>query len=295
VFRVTITLGLAAGLLFASLSSAQTSDERPPANEFVRQIIDNELQAEKSDHSHWMLRLETRKSGTTEVREVVETKDGDLDWLISVNGKPVPEDQQRERERGLQRLIKNPTELKKSKRETDEDQARSQRLLKILPDALVFEYGEQRGDLVELKFKPNPHFRPPSHEAAVVHAMEGVLWVNGRQKRLVEISGHLTRAVKFGGGLLGHLDAGGHFYVKQEEVQPEYWELTVLDVAMKGKALFFKTIGVQEEMKRSMFRRVRDDLTAAQGADLLYQQVQPSSKISSERHSTDVLDHHAPP
>ncbi len=26
---------------------------------------------------------------------------------------------------------------------------------------------------------------------------------------------------------------------------------------MKGKALFFKTIGVQEEMKRSMFRRVR--------------------------------------
>ncbi len=166
-----------------------------------------------------MLRLETRKSGTTEVREVVETKDGDLDWLISVNGEPLPEDQRRERGRGLQRLISNPAELKKSKRETDEDQARSQRLLKMLPDALVFEYGEQRGDLVELKFKPNSHFRPPSHEAAVVHAMEGVLRVNGRQKRLVEISGHLTRPVKFGGGLLGHLDAGGHFYVKQEEVQ----------------------------------------------------------------------------
>jgi hypothetical protein len=26
--------------------------------------------------------------------------------------------------------------------------------------------------------------------------------------------------VKFGGGLLGHLDTGGHFYVEQEEVQP---------------------------------------------------------------------------
>ena len=131
---------LAASLFLASLSSAQTPDGRPPANEFVRQIIGNELQAEKNDHSHWMLRLETRKSGTTEVREVVETKDGDLDWVISVNGKPVPEDQQRERERGLQRLISNPTELKKSKREGDEDQARSQRLLKMLPDALVFEY-----------------------------------------------------------------------------------------------------------------------------------------------------------
>ena len=226
-----------------------------------------------------MLRLETRKSGKTEVREIVETKDGDLDWLISVNGKPLPEDQRRERQQGLQRLMSNPAELKKSQREKDEDQARSQRLLKILPDALVFEYGEQRGDLVELKFKPNPDFRPPSHEAAVVHAMEGVLWVNGRQKRLAEISGRLTRPVKFGGGLLGHLDAGGHFHVKQEEVQSGYWELTVLDVDMKGKALFFKTIGVQEEMKRSMFRRVRDDLTAAQGANLLNQQVRTTSGV----------------
>jgi hypothetical protein len=85
VFRVTTTLALAASLPVASLSSSQTSDGRPSANQFVRQIIDNELQVEKNDHSHWMLLLETRKSGKTEVREVVETKDGDLDWLISVD------------------------------------------------------------------------------------------------------------------------------------------------------------------------------------------------------------------
>jgi hypothetical protein len=277
VFRVITAVVLAVSLLFACPSSSQTPGGRPPANELARQIIDNELQAEKNDHSHWMLRLETRKSGKNEVREVVETKDGDLDWLISVNGKPLPEDQRSERQRGLQRLINNPAELKRSQREKDEDQVRSLRLLKTLPDALVFEYGEQRGELIELKFKPNPTFRPPSHEAAVVHAMEGVLWVSEKQKRLAEISGRLTRPVKFGGGLLGHLDAGGHFYVKQEEVQPGYWELTVLDVDMKGKALFFKTIGVQEEMKRSMFRRVRDDLTAAQGASLLDQQVRTIS------------------
>lgn len=109
--------------------------------------------------------------------------------------------------------------------------------------------------------------------------MEGSLWVNGGAKRLVEISGRLTHPVKFGGGLLGHLDAGGHFHVKQEEVQPGYWELAVLDVDMKGKALFFKTIGVQEEIKRSMFRRVGDDLTAAQGASLLNQQVRTTSGV----------------
>jgi len=217
------------------------------------------------------LRLEIQKSGKSEVREVVETKDGDLDWLISVNGKPLAEDQQHERERGLQRLVSNPAELQKSQREKEQDIARSQRLLKMLPDAFVFDYGERRGDHQEMEFKPNPHFRPPSHEAAAFHAMEGAMWVNAKQKRLAEIAGHLMRPVKFGGGLLGHLDAGGQFYVKQEEVQPGYWELVVLNVDLKGRALFFKTISVQEKMERSRFRRLQDDLTAAQGANLLYQ------------------------
>jgi hypothetical protein len=266
-----------AGLLFASVCSSQTANERSSANEFVRQIIDNELQAERNDHSHWMLRLETQESGKSEVREVVETRDGDLDRLISVNGKSLAEDQRREREQGLQRLVDNPAGLKKLQRERNQDVARSQRLLKLLPDAFVFDYGEQRGDFQEMKFKPNPHFRPPSHEAAAFHGMEGALWVNAKQLRLTEISGRLTRPVKFAGGVLGHLDAGGQFYVKQEEVQPGYWELAVLNVNMEGKALFFKTISVQQKMERSGFRRVPDDLTAAQGAKLLYRGVRAAS------------------
>jgi hypothetical protein len=249
-FRVVIALALA-GLMLASLARSQSSNEQPPANEFVRQIIDNELQAEQNDHSHWMLRLKTERSGKAEIREVVETKDGDLDWLISENGKPIADDQQRERERGLQRLVSNPGELRKSQQEKEQDLTRTQRILKMLPDAFVFEYGERRGDLQAVKFKPNQHFRPPSHEAAVFHAMEGTLWLNAKQKRLAEISGHLTRPVKFGGGLLGHLDAGGQFYAKQEEVEPGYWELAVLNVDLKGRMLFFKTISVQEKMERS--------------------------------------------
>jgi len=53
--------------------------------------------------------------------------------------------------------------------------------------------------------------------------------------------------VKFGGGLLGHLHPGGTLDVKQAEVAPGYWELTVLNVHMKGKALFFKTIAVNQK------------------------------------------------
>jgi hypothetical protein len=73
--------------------------------------------------------------------------------------------------------------------------------------------------------------------------------------------------------LLGHLEKGGYFNVEQRELLPGQWDLTFMEVNMKGKALFFKTIAVQEKEYRSNFRMVPDDLTFAEGAEMLMKQV----------------------
>jgi hypothetical protein len=107
----------------------------------------------------------------------------------------------------------------------------------------------------------------------VLHAMGGEMWVQGTRQRLVRIRGRLIADVKFAGGLLGHPEKGGQFNVEQAELSANQWELTVMEVDVKGKALFFKTIAVQEKEYRSDFRRVRDGLTLAEAADLLTKQV----------------------
>ena len=99
--------------------------------------------------------------------------------------------------------------------------------------------------------------------------MQGNLWLDTKQSRLAGISGRLTREVKFAGGFLGHLDPGGTFEVKQAEVVPGCWEMMLLNVHMKGRALFFKSIAVDERYSRSELKRVPDDLTAAKGAEML--------------------------
>lgn len=266
--------------LLASLASAQSepSAAHPSANDFVRKVITNELKAENEDHSHWMFRLETENAGRNEIYEVVESKGGDLKRLIAVNGRPLSPEEQKKQDEHIQYLVNHPDELRKAQRAEEGDQARSQRLLKTLPEALIFAYAERRGDLVQLTFKPNPSFRPSFHEAHVFHAMEGSMWVSSTEYRLSEINGHLTHEVKFGGGLLGHLDRGGHFHVKQEEVAPHYWELTLMDVDMRGKALFFKTISVAEKLQRSSLHRVPDDLTLAQAAELIEKQTRAENK-----------------
>jgi hypothetical protein len=170
-------------------------------------------------------------------------------------------------------LVQHLETVHKKQKEQDQDAARSRRLLKMLPDAFIYSYAERQGNQVQLAFRPNPSFRPTSHEEQVFHAMKGTLWVDSLQNRLAGISGQLMDEVRFGGGLLGHLDKGGTFDVKQEPVAPGYWELTLLNVHMNGKALFFKTIAVRQKYSRSAFRRVPDDLTAANGAEMLRKQV----------------------
>jgi hypothetical protein len=84
-------------------------------------------------------------------------------------------------------------------------------------------------------------------EARVFHDMEGEMWVDCKQQRLAAFNGHLTRDVKFGLGLLGHLDKGGHFEVRQAEVVPGHWDLTNMSVEITGKALLFATIGMRKK------------------------------------------------
>ena len=82
-------------------------------------------------------------------------------------------------------------------------------------------------------------------------------------------------------------DQGGTFQVKQTETAPGYWELTLLKVQMKGKALFFKTIGVQQNYTRSDFRQVPDDLTVAKGAEILEKQVGASESQAKQVSKND--------
>jgi hypothetical protein len=110
--------------------------------------------------------------------------------------------------------------------------------------------------------------------------MDGEIWVDANQDRLVKISGRLIHDVRFAGGLLGHLDQGGRFEVMQSEVAPGHWEMTLLNVNLKGRVLLFKTIGVQRRERRSDFQRVPDNLTLAQAADILRRQTLATSNQS---------------
>jgi hypothetical protein len=264
---------VAAMLLFIPLMAAQTfADQSQSANDLVRRVIANELRRQDQDHSHWMYHLESTKAGVKETKLVAGTKDGALALLIAVNDHPITDDRRKQEEQRMNSFIHDQGEQQKRKRAGEEDAAKTKQLLSMLPDAFIFTYvqgNRDTGETVELDFKPNPGFHPSTREARVFHEMEGKLTLNRKENRLAEMDGRLMHDVKFGGGILGHLDQGGTFDVRQERVGADYWEITRLKVNMKGKALFFKTISVEEDESRSHFQQIPDTLTLAQAGDLL--------------------------
>ena len=234
----------------------------------VRETMNHEIDAQAKDQSLWCYRKLQEKDGKQERYAVCQAKGAEIDRLVAVNGKELDEKQREAENQRIGNLVKSKRELVRQARRQREDAKHAEDLMKLIPNAFVFRLESRNNDQVTLKFTPNPQFRPSGHEAEVYHHMEGSLTLDVQQKRLAEISGRLVSAVKFGGGLLGHLDKGGTFLVKQEAVAPGSWQVTTLDVRMNGRALFFKTIAVRQKEINSQFRPVPASTTIEQLAEM---------------------------
>jgi hypothetical protein len=92
--------------------------------------------------------------------------------------------------------------------------------------------------------------------------------VNKEQNRIETISGKLTQDVTIGWGLLGRLREGGTFRVERREVAPKLWQIIETHVHIDGKALFFKTIGEQQDEVQTEFTRVPAGTTLEQAAEM---------------------------
>lgn len=268
-------------LAFAqSQGSAPQEPESPlpkDANQYVREVIQREVNIENNDHTHWRYLKHREDEKGSNVRDVIQTKDGQLSRTLLINGQPLNhEDRQKDQER-MRKLVSDPNERAKRNKREKEDGDKAVQMLKAIPEAFIFKYDGPEDDLVRLTFSPNPDYDAPTRELEVFRALGGKMWINRAAGRLARIDGTLFEDVTFGWGLLGRLHKGGTFNVVQKEVGPNHWEVVSTDVNMSGHAIVFKTINVKQHEVLSDFRRMPDDLTIAQA----YQMLEKGGAISA--------------
>jgi len=289
------------GIGATSLPGLASVQDLPVPAELVRTTVANEVAAANDSSVKHMFRQ--RKTGPqgSQTRIYVETQQAMVGMTIAYNDKPLTPQQLQGEEGRLDGLAGNPEQVKRKQRQEKEEADRTLRIVKALPDAFLFDYdgteigtaslGREGMQLVRLKFRPNPGFRPPSHVEEVLVGMRGFVLIDPASRRIARIDGTLFREVGFGWGILGHLDRGGHFFVQQQDLADGSWDVSCMRLEFTGKILLFKSIAIKTEEVFSDFRRVPASITFAEGVEMLKAERTKLAQGASETAKAESASH----
>jgi len=190
-------------------------------------------------------RLSKTSPRLTSTKLLIETKDGLVARLVSINGRPLSAaDNQKELNR-LDGLLADPSRQKHRKQSEDDDTARAMKVLRALPKAFLYELAPtdaaspaSPSPLLKFDFKPNPDFSPPDLETQVLTEMSGNIWIEPALARVTRLEGHLQQDVDFGWGILGRLNKGGWIVIEQADVGQGSWRIVHFQMRMSGRVLF---------------------------------------------------------
>ena len=279
-----------AGALFLGAATAASgqalSQNGNPAIDpakIVRDASYNELHSTRPGRSFSYRQHKVDPKGST-VKEIVETKDGDVARLIEKDGKPLPQEEEQAEIDRLNNLLAHPEIQEHRHKKEQEDSARGDEMVRMLPDAFLYDFDGMvegpNGLCYRLKFKPNPAFTPPDREGEVYHGMVGELWVDQAQLRLVKIDAHLISDVNFGWGVLGRLYKGGSILVQNADVGLHHWETVHMKLRLQGKLLMLKSVDYSTTEDFSDFK-VQPQELGYQEAIRLLQKTTGSAQVAS--------------
>lgn len=264
-------LMIAAVLAVSTAAAAQyQSSVAPvvPAGELIKSVVANELR-DRELLRKWMYAIEKRVGNQSLTEEQVETRNGPVYRVLAMDGIALTPDQRQQDNARIDRLLHDTSQQAKLKQQYEDDEQKLEKLMRVMPQAFLYDYDGVDGTFVRLKFRPDPSYNPPDYEARVVHSLAGTVLLDAQQKRLAKLSGQLINGVNFGFGIFGHIDSGGTIEVGRTQVGPSQWKTALLNIQLSGRLIFFKTIDKHQYEVRSNFRAVPGDLSLSDANQLL--------------------------
>lgn len=263
---VLLAPALAAALLPA-LAPCSLHAQSP--EDIVSTVVKNELDADTNDHTPWMYRDVYKSPDKDIVKIVIETPQGNLSEVIEDHGRPPSTEVHQDDLNHIQQIVGDPALRARMKKAEQHDGQQARDMMNLLPKAFIWKIVDRSSGNIKLSFHPDPNFSSDSMSGRVLAAMSGTMVIDESRMRLKDLSGRLDHDVTFAWGLLGRIDAGGTFHIIREDAGDGSWQITGMHVHISGHALFFKTIGDQEDEITSDYHHVPEDVDINKAAQML--------------------------
>jgi hypothetical protein len=222
----------------------------------------------------------------SETRSVIETPEGRADRIVLFDGEPLSRDQQAKQQHRLEKLLSDHDAVKNELKDQKSEAQRRIRIVKAFPKAFFFDFAGAEKGLLRFDFRPDPKFSPKDRETQMYRGMEGSVWIEPVQQRIVRIEGVLVKDVSFGWGIVGHLNKGGIYEIAQTQLSPGKWRITMLDVDLKGKTFLINSFRFKRKEINSQFHPVTSDMTYQEAVEeLLADPAQSDRERTSKRRS----------
>jgi hypothetical protein len=270
--RMRSLLTLLLLLPWAAPSSGQLAPALAPAQAqaLVERALATEVRAAQ-DSSHPMsYRLHKSSPRLTSTKEIVETRDGDVARLVQISDQPLSQDGEQIEQARLDALASDPSRQRHRKQSEESDTGIVLKLLRMLPQAFIYEYAgaDASGKVEKFRFKPNPAFSPSDVETQALTAMNGELWIDTAQERVARLEGHLQQDTDYGWGILGKLDKGGWIVIEQADIGGHQWRITRFQMKMALRILF-KTKNFDTTQEMTQYAPVAAGLDYRQAIQML--------------------------
>jgi hypothetical protein len=259
-------------LLPAGVSGAHAADSPPRDNTVVLLALAAELKAAQDTEHPMQYRLRKSTPRVTSTKQIVETSDGAVARLLTIND-AVPDPSERHKDDArLDALLADPNRQRKRKQSEQDDAGRAMKVLRALPKAFLYRYAgsvsEGPDTLERYTFSPNPKFSSSDLELQVLSAMTGELSINAAKERVVRLEGHLQQDVDIGWGLLARLNKGGSILIEQADVGQGQWRIVHFQMEMNGRVLF-KVRRFDTTEEETQFAPVPSGMTYQQAIQML--------------------------
>ena len=246
--------------LFAEIDANQKAIDKVKENYTGRRAVEET----QYDASGKVTKIERRE-------ETFFYLDGEeIATLISKDGKPLGDEEQRKENEKTQKHItklqeeKQRKEKKEQKAKEDGKQEQADKDSDD-PDIEVFLRACQfvnprrerfRGqDVLVFDFEGNPEYKPKKLEERVVQQLAGVVWVDEKAHDVARLEAYFVKDIKFGGGLLASLQKGTSFVFEQAYLNNEVWLPTYEEAHVGARVLLLKGFKVNEVTRYSDYHR----------------------------------------
>src|SRR5882762_7092548 len=163
-----VAFTLVAGIVLTPALPSQT------AKELIGDACYNELQ-QREKGTLWSYVAERHSNDHVFREQVIETVEVPVRHLLAVDGHPPTAAQMKEENNRHQALRNNASRRHAIQKQQGDDDKTMEELLRITPEAFVFEDQGKEGQSERIAFHPNPGFKPKTYEQRILHALDGIV------------------------------------------------------------------------------------------------------------------------